>query len=149
MRVEYSSDLHEGDRMMRCPTTDCKEAMQPDSRAGYDAISGLECLFCPRCGHRGMKARDGVQLLFTGQHEYVFSYGPSLSHLKVILSTVAINLFRVQGIHPAQLARHVADWALLTGQACGTVRFSGDLVLSSCYTYCQQQANHHSGVSPV
>ena len=96
-----------------------------------------------------MKARDGVQLLFTGQHEYLFSYGPSLSHLKVVLSTVAINLFRVQGIAPTQLAGHVADWALLTGQVCGTVRFSGDLVLSSCYEYCRQQTLHHSGVSPV
>lgn len=149
MRLERASDPHKEDMMMRCPTTDCSEAMQPDYRAGYDAVSGLECLSCPRCGHRGMKARDGVQLLFTGQHEYVFSYGPSLSHLKVILSTVAINLFRVQGIPPAQLARHVADWALLTGQVCGTVRFTGDLVLSSCYVYCQRQASHHSGVSPV
>ncbi|HMZ53924.1 MAG TPA: hypothetical protein PKJ04_03890 [Nitrospira sp.] len=134
---------------MRCPTTDCGQTMEPDSRAGYDAVSGLEYLCCPRCRHRGMKARDGVQLLFTGQHEYLFSYGPSLSHLKVVLSTVAINLFRVQGIAPTQLAGHVADWALLTGQVCGTVRFSGDLVLSSCYEYCRQQTLHHSGVSPV
>jgi hypothetical protein len=94
-----------------------------------------------------MKAREGVQLLFTGQHEYVFSYGPSLSHLKVILSTVAINLFRTQGIPPAQLAAHVADWALLMGQVCGTVRFSGDLVLSSCYEYCQREAARVPAVS--
>ncbi len=134
---------------MRCPTTNCSETMQLDYRAGYDAVSGLECLYCPRCGHRGMKARDGLQLLFTGQHEYVFSYGPSLSHLKVILSAVAINLFRVQGIHPAQLAGHVADWALLTGQVCGTVRFEGDLVLSSCYEYCRQHALSPSGVSSI
>ena len=134
---------------MRCPTTNCSETMQLDYRAGYDAVSGLECLYCPRCGHHGMKARDGVQLLFTGQHVYVFSYGPSLSHLKVILSTVAINLFRVQGIHPAQLAGHVADWALLTGQVCGTVRFEGDLVLSGCYEYCKQHALSPSGVSSI
>lgn len=131
---------------MRCPTTDCRQSMQSDHRAGFDAVTGLECLYCPRCGHRGMKARDGVQLLFTGQHEYVFSYGPSLSHLKVILSTVAINLFRVQGIPPTELARHVADWALLTGQVCGTVRFTGDLVLSSCYEYCRDHVSQQSGV---
>ena len=125
---------------MLCPATPCGQLMEPDYRAGYDERSGLECLHCPRCGHRGMKARDRVQLLFTGQHEYVFSYGPSLSHLKVVLSTVAMNLFRTQGMPPAQLAAHVADWALLMGQVCGTVRFSGDLVLSSCYEYCRREA---------
>ena len=25
---------------MRCPTTDCGQTMEPDSRAGYDAVSG-------------------------------------------------------------------------------------------------------------
>jgi len=87
-----------------------------------------------------MKARNGVRLLFSGQHEYVFSYGPTLSSLKIILPTVALNLFREQGLTPAQLAAHVADWALLTGQVCGTVRLSGDFVLSSCYEYCRRQA---------
>ena len=53
-------------------------------------------MHCGRCGHLGLKAKE-LQLLFTGQHEYVFSYGPSLSYLKVVLSTVALNLFRVQG----------------------------------------------------
>ena len=126
--------------MMLCPATHCGHLMEADIRAGYDSCSGLECLHCPHCGHHGMKARNGVQLLFTGQHEYVFSYGPSLSHLKVVLSMVAINLFRTQGMAPTQLAAHVADWALLMGQVCGTVRFSGDLVLSSCYEYCRRQA---------
>ncbi len=134
---------------MLCPTTDCGRFMEPDYRAGYDARTGLECLHCGRCGHRGMKARDGVHLMFTGQHEYVFTYGPSLSYLKIVLSTVALNLFRVQGLTPGQLAAHVAEWALLMGQVCGTVRFSGDLVLSSCYEYCQRQAMKNSGVSSL
>lgn len=134
---------------MLCPTTDCGRLMEPDYRAGYDARTGLECLHCGRCGHRGMKARDGVHLLFTGQHEYVFSYGPSLSYLKVVLSTVALNLFKTQGLEPVQLATHVAEWALLMGQVCGTVRPSGDLVLSSCYDYCQHQALKRSGVSSL
>lgn len=47
-----------------------------------------------------MKARDGVQLLFTGPHEYVFNYGPFLSSLKVALSAIALNLFRTQGLEP-------------------------------------------------
>ena len=95
-----------------------------------------------------MKARDGVRLLFSGQHEYVFSYGPSLSYLKVVLSTVALNLFRVQGVSPVQLATHVAEWALLSGQVCGTVRLAGDLVLSNCYEYCRRQALKTAEVSP-
>ena len=135
--------------MMLCPTTHCGRLMEPDSRAGYDARTGLERLHCGHCGHRGMKARDGVQLLFTGQHEYVFSYGPSLSCLKVVLSTVALNLFTVQGVTPVQLAAHVAEWALLMGQVCGTVRPAGDLVLSSCYEHCRRQALKSSSVSSL
>ncbi len=126
--------------MILCPTTHCGRLMEPDDRAGYDPGTGLECFHCGHCGHRGMKARNGVRLLFSGQHEYVFSYGPTLSSLKIILPTVALNLFREQGLTPAQLAAHVADWALLTGQVCGTVRLSGDFVLSSCYEYCRRQA---------
>ena len=53
----------------------------------------------------------GCNSSLQGQHEYVFGYGPSLSHLKIVLSTVAINLFRTQGMPPTQLAAHVADWA--------------------------------------
>lgn len=94
-----------------------------------------------------MKARDGVQLLFAGQHEYVFSYGSSFSCLKIALSAVALNLFRTQGVEPVRLAAHVAEWALLMGQVCGTVRPSGDLVVSSCYAYCRQQTLKRRGVS--
>ena len=133
---------------MLCPATNCGQLMAPDYRAGYDARTGLECLQCGHCGHRGMRAREGLQLLFSGQHEYVFSYGPSLSYLKVVLSTVALNLFSTHGLEPVRLATHVAEWALLMGQVCGTVRPSGDFVLSSCYEYCRRQAVTHSGVSP-
>ena len=132
---------------MLCPIATCGQLMEPDYRAGYDARTGLECLHCSHCGHRGMRARDGMQLLFTGQHEYVFSYGPSLSYLKIVLSTVVLNLFRTQGLEPVRLATHVAEWALLMGQVCGTIRPSGDLILSSCYEYCRRQAVNHSGVS--
>ena len=133
---------------MLCPTTNCGQLMTPDYRAGYDARTGLECFHCGHCGHRGMRAREGLQLLFSGQHEYVFSYGPSLSYLKVVLSTVALNLFSTQGLKPVRLATHVAEWALLMGQVCGTVRPSGDLVLSSCYEYCRRQAVTQSALSP-
>lgn len=132
---------------MQCPITHCGQWMNLDYRIGYDARTGLEFLHCGRCEHRGMRARDGVQLLFTGPHEYVFSYGPSPSCLKVVLPTVALNLFRIQGLEPVQLATHVAEWALLMGQVCGTVRPSGDLIPSSWYAYCRRQASKGSGVS--
>ena len=134
--------------MTLCPKPDCQQFMQPDHHVGYDARTGLKSMRCGRCGHFGLKAQQGLQLLFTGQHEYVFSYGPSLSYLKVVLSTLALNLFRGQGLTPIQLATYVAEWALLMGQACGTVRPSGDLVLSSCYEYCRRQTLNYSGVSP-
>ena len=138
-----------GNSMMLCPAAHCGHLMGLDSRAGYDVRTGLDYLHCRRCGHRGMRARDGVQLLFTGQHEYVFSYGPSLSCLKVVLSTVALNQFRVQGLTSVQLATHVAEWALLMGQVCGTVRPAGDLVLSRCYEYCRQQSLRTSSLSTL
>ncbi len=122
-----------------CPAAHCGSVMTPEVRAQYDPRTGLEYLQCGQCGHRGMKARDGVQLLFAGPQEYTFSYGPSLSYLKVVLSTVTLNLFKVHGLAPTMLAAHVAEWALLMGQVCGTVRPSGDLVLSSCYDYCRRQ----------
>ncbi len=135
--------------MMLCPMTRCGHPMEFDSHDGYDARTGLEGVSCRRCGHRGMKARDGLQLLFLGQHEYVFSYGPSLSCLKVLLSTVVLNLFSGQGMTPVRLATHIAEWALLGGQVCGTVRPSGDLVLSSCYDYCRRQVLAGPTVSSV
>lgn len=135
--------------MTLCPKPDCKQLMKPDAQAGYDRRTGLQSMRCCRCGHFGVKAQEGLRLLFTGQHEYVFNYGPSLSYLKVVLSTVALNLFRGQGLTPVQLATYVGEWALLMGQACGTVRPSGDLVLSSCYEYCQREASKISAVSSL
>ncbi|MCE3221904.1 MAG: hypothetical protein K0S58_84 [Nitrospira sp.] len=130
-----------------CPRTECKQLMEPDPRVGYDGRTGLQSMRCCRCGHFGLKALQGVQLLFAGKQAYVFGYGPSLSSLKVVLSTVALNLFRGQGVPPIQMATYVAEWALLMGQACGTVQPSGDLVLSSCYEYCHRQVSQTAGVS--
>jgi hypothetical protein len=135
--------------MTLCPKPDCKQLMKPDLQAGYDSRTGLQSMRCCRCGHFGAKAPQGLQLLFSGQHGYVFNYGPSLSYLKVVLSTVALNLFRGKGLTSIQLATYVAEWALLMGQACGTVRPPGDRVLSSCYEYCQQQMSKSSPLSPL
>jgi len=131
--------------MMRCPKDGCGQQMKPDPHLGYDTETGLQRIRCLRCGHRGMRARDGLHLLFAGQHEYTFNYGPSPSHLKVVLSTAALNLFSVQGLTPVQLATYAAEWALVMGQVCGTVRLAGNLTLSDCYGYYQ----HRRSVAPV
>jgi hypothetical protein len=133
--------------MMLCPMTHCGQPMEVDSHDGYDARTGLEGMSCRRCGHRGLKAREGLQLLFAGQHEYVFSYGPSPSCLKVVLSAAVLNLFRTHGVTPVRLATHMAEWALLRGQVCGTVRPSGDLLQSGCYEFCRHQATDNPAVS--
>lgn len=139
----------DGNKMLLCPMTGCGQPMALESPQGYDARTGLEGVWCRRCGHRGVKARDGLQLLFVGQHEYVFSYGPSPSCLKVLLSSAVLNVFSEQGMTPARLATHIAEWALLKGQVCGTVRPSGDLVLSSCYEYCRRQTPGGATVSSL
>ena len=79
--------------MTLCPKADCGRPMKRDLNLGYDADTGLQRMRCDRCGHCGMKAQDGLRLLCAGQQEYVFSYGPSPSSLKVVLSPVALNLF--------------------------------------------------------
>ena len=134
--------------MTLCPKTDCGQLMGLDSHPGHDADMdmGLQHMRCDRCGHCGMRVRDGLHLLFAGQHEYVFTYGPSPSHLKVVLSAVALNQFRVHGLTPVQLATHVAEWALVMGQACGTVQLASDLVLSDCYDYFRRRMLMASGL---
>lgn len=132
---------------MLCPVPLCCQPMSPDPRNGYDARTGLEGMVCLSCGHRGLKAGNGPQLLFAGQHEYVFSYGPSPSCLKVVLSAAVLNLFRAQGMTPVRLATHMAEWALLRGQVCGTVRPEGDLLQSGCYEFCRHQAADDSTAS--
>ncbi len=134
-------------KLMLCPAPGCAQPMSVDPRNGYDSRSGLQGVRCDRCGHRGMHARDGVQLLFAGHHEYVFTYGPSPSCLKVVLSAAVLNLFRTHAMTPVRLATHMAEWALLRGQVCGTVRPSGDLLQSGCYEFCRHQATDNSAVS--
>lgn len=135
--------LHEPaeERMSLCPKPECTEVMRADPAKEIGPEIGLEYLRCHRCGHRGMRARDGLRLLFTANHEYLLSYGPSPSFLRVELSANALSLFRAHGLTPAQLATYAAEWALLMGQTSGTVNVGGDsLVLSGCYEYFRRQA---------
>ena len=125
---------------MTCPNVRCCQPMDPDIRIRNDARSGLRHWRCNRCGHAGMSAQEGLQLLFSSHNEYVLSYGPSLSYLKVLLSGVAMNIFKTHGVPPAELAKYVAEWALLMGQTCGTVRLTGNLLTLDAFQYCKQQA---------
>ena len=127
--------------MSLCPKPECKDVMRPDPAKRIDPELGLEYLRCTHCGHRGMRARDGLRLLFTANHEYLLSYGPSPSFLRVELSANALSLFRAHGLTPAQLATYAAEWALIMGQNSGTINMGGDsLVLSGCYEYFRRQA---------
>ncbi len=125
---------------MTCPKVRCCQPMDPDPRRDRDSRTGLRHWRCSRCGHVGMSAEEGLQLLFSNQNEYVLSYGPSVAYLKTLLSTVATNLFKTQGVSPSELAKYVAEWALLMGQTCGTVRLTGNLLSLDSFQYCRRQA---------
>ena len=108
---------------------------------GHDPRTGLESVQCPACGHQGYVARHGVQLLFSDRRESVFTYGPSLSTLTVLLSWSALTQFAPFHWSSAELAAHVAEWALLTGCVEGRVELYPDTaVLADCYEYLR----HHS-----
>ncbi len=46
------------------------------------------------CRHEGMTAPLGVQLMFRGGQEYVFTSAHSLITLRIILSSPAVGLFK-------------------------------------------------------
>lgn len=126
--------------MILCPKLNCKDVMERDPRREPEIPTGLEYLRCGRCGHCGLRARDGLRVLFNAEHEYLLGYGTSSSSLRVELSPVALDLFRAHGLTPIQLATYVAEWALIMGQVSGTVRLAGDhLALSGCYEYFRRQ----------
>ena len=114
--------------------------MKPQSLRGQDPLTGLESMRCPACGHQGYVARQGVRILFSDRRESVFTYGPSLSTLTVLLSWSALTQFAPFHWSSAELATHVAEWALLTGCVEGTVGFyPASTVLADCYEYLR----HH------
>lgn len=85
-------------------------------RAGeYDSRSGLDSLICTKCGHRGLRSREGVIPLFRGGQEFKFSYGPSTRTVTVVLSSAAVNLWGTHGVNEEQLAKLAAEWTLLCG----------------------------------
>ncbi len=123
-----------------CPQSECQTRMNPQSLRGQDPLTGLESVRCPACGHQGYVARHGVWILFSDRRESVLTYGPSLSTLTVLLSCSALTQFAPFQWSSAELAAHVAEWALLTGCVEGTVDLYPDsAVLADCYEYLR----HH------
>lgn len=125
--------------MVLCPKLDCKQVMQRDPAREHGLHAGLEALECGRCGHRGYRAKDGLQVLSIAQDAYLLGYGSS-TFLRVELSPIALDLFGAHGLTSVQMATYVAEWALIMGQASGTIRLiDNHLALSGCYEYYRRQ----------
>lgn len=125
--------------MVLCPKLDCKQMMKRDPAREQGLHAGLEALKCGRCGHLGLRAKGGLQVLSIAQDDYLLGYGSS-SFLRVELSPIALDLFGAHGLTPVQMATYVAEWALIMGQDSGTIRLiDNHLALAGCYEYYRRQ----------
>jgi hypothetical protein len=104
-----------------CPISQCAGHMGLNAVMASLEGTGLEALVCSACGHRGFRAKDGVQILFGGRHEHVCSYGPSRLTITIVCSGAALGRFAEWGLSPSQVATAAASWARLMGQVAGTV----------------------------
>ena len=131
----------------RCPRFGCQTPLQAQPGRLHDPMTGLESVRCPDCGHEGYIARHGVRMLFSDRRESVFTYGPSLSTLTVILSSTAQTQFAPFQWPFAQLATRVAEWALVTGCVAGTIEaYPDSAVFADCYEYYR---SHHESADPA
>jgi hypothetical protein len=62
-----------------------------------------------------MVAAGGVQLVFRLAHQYVLTYDPFLSTITVVLPPALIAMGQTYGLADEEVAKHAADWALLSG----------------------------------
>ena len=107
-----------------CPLALCRREMQPETsryKGGYDSTTGLCCFRCLTCGHIGMVAADGVQLVFRLAHKYVLTYDPYRSTITVVLPARSIALCQTYGLDAEQLAKQATAWALLSGNSSDTL----------------------------
>ena len=101
-----------------CPLALCNQQMQPETsrfHAGYDSTTGLCYFRCPTCGHTGMVAAGGVRLVFRLAYQYVLTYDPFLSTITVVLPPRLIAMGQTYGLDDEEVAKHAADWTLLSG----------------------------------
>lgn len=121
----------------KCPQFECNGKMQSNPMANVAPFIGLQQVCCTHCDHQGMVSREGVQLLFRGGHEYLFSYGNSVTTLTVVLTGNTIDVFQSHGLGPDILAKRAAEWALLKGQCTGTVHLLESTIFAEFYRhYC-------------
>jgi hypothetical protein len=133
----------------RCPALGCGTIMDRDPLRCLDG-TGLEAFRCPACGHRGFRSKDGIRILFAGQHEHVCSYGPSQLTLTIVFAGAALVLFGERGLSPSQAALYAAEWALLNGQVAGTVHmFLESPALSRCYEHLVRHSTTGAVPSPL
>ena len=107
-----------------CPLPRCCREMQPKTsryHAGQDATTGLRYVHCPTCGHIGMVAAGGVQLIYGLAHKYVLTYDPYRSTITVVLPPRSIALCQTYGLDAEALAKRAAEWTLLSGNSSGTL----------------------------
>ena len=100
-----------------CPLALCHQQMRPATsrfNGGYDSKTGLRYFHCPTCGHTGMVAAGGVQLVFRLAHQYVLTFDPFFSTVTVVLPPRVIAMGQTYGLDAEELAKHAADWALLS-----------------------------------
>ncbi|OGW48037.1 MAG: hypothetical protein A2V62_08625 [Nitrospirae bacterium RBG_19FT_COMBO_58_9] len=107
-----------------CPIALCHREMQHVTRKNneaYDPTTGLRHFRCPSCGHIGMVAAGGVQLVFQRAHQYVLTYEPYLSTITVLLPAGSIARCHTYRLDADALAKHAAEWALLSGNSSNTL----------------------------
>ena len=107
-----------------CPLALCRQEMQQETsrfKAEYDSTTGLCCFRCPTCGHIGMVAASGVQLVFRLAYEYVLTYDPYRSTITVVLPARSIALCQTYGLDAEELAKQATAWALLSGNNSDTL----------------------------
>ena len=83
-----------------------------------------------------------LTLVFQSGGEYVFVNPETDRMLTVTLSATAINVFRGRDLAPDDLARRVAEWAVLTRQSTGHINLTIDKDLSP---FCQYYFSSHPG----
>lgn len=81
---------------------------------------------CPRCGHSGLTAREGLHLVFRAGQEYCFTFGSTPAYLSVWVTTEAMVAYSSLGLTQDMLARHAAEWLLLWGRKSGLFILSPD-----------------------
>ena len=101
-----------------CPRALCHREMQPETsrdNAGDDSTTGLRRFRCPTCGHIGWVAAGGLQLVFRLAHQYVLTHDLYRSTITVLLPARSIAMCQSYGLDAEGLAKHAAEWALLSG----------------------------------